>query len=431
MNSEDISSKEYYLDAEIIINGMGVFPSMTDSVKVKGRGNSSWSDDPTAKNPYRLKFASKVKPLGLTKGKNWVLIANKNKGSMLTNAYGMKASSLIGTPAANHIIPVNLYVNGTYKGSYNFTEKVGLANNSVDLDNEEVATLLELDVYYDEPDNQKFMSEPYGLPVNIKDPEFDEDETSLTLDIIQQRFNSFVKTVATDGNLEGHVDIDYLARYLMANDFICNKEIFYPKSVYCYNANVLSDDSKFIFGPMWDLDWGFGYTGDKYTYFNRDATRDFYTSTVHMHQNEFFSTLRHNPKVVRRLKELWQDFMVNGLDELCEYCDDYYRYAKPSLEYSATVAPDPIDYALQSVSAANWFRTRANYLYDKIQKEKVLNGDVDGNDRVNVADVAVLIDYLLSSGTILIDKSNADINDDGIVSLEDLTTLIDMLLFPK
>ncbi|MBQ1716538.1 MAG: hypothetical protein II025_01415 [Ruminococcus sp.] len=34
----DISSKDYYLDAQIIIDGKGVFPSMTDSVKVKGRG---------------------------------------------------------------------------------------------------------------------------------------------------------------------------------------------------------------------------------------------------------------------------------------------------------------------------------------------------------------------------------------------------------
>ena len=41
-----ITSKEYYVDAEIIIDGAGVFPSMTDAVKIKGRGNSSWSNNP-------------------------------------------------------------------------------------------------------------------------------------------------------------------------------------------------------------------------------------------------------------------------------------------------------------------------------------------------------------------------------------------------
>ena len=428
VDSVDISSKEFYVDAEIVINGMGVFPSMTDSVKIKGRGNSSWSEDPKAKNPYRLKFASKVKPLGLTKGKNWVLIANKNKGSMLTNAYGMKAASLIGTPAANHIIPVNLYVNGTYKGSYNFTEKVGLANNSVDLDSENVAALLELDTYYDEPEEQKFMSDPYGLPVNIKEPEFGEDETSLDLGIIQERFATFVKTVATGGSLEDQVDIDYLARYLMTSDLICNKEIFYPKSVFCYNADFLDPGSKFIFGPIWDLDWGFGYTGDKYTYFVRDVTRDFYASTTHMEQNVFFSALRHNPKVVRRLKELWQEFMENGIDELCEFCDDYYQYAKPSLELSTTVAPDPINYGTQSVNAANWLRNRANYIYGQIQREKIMIGDADGDDRVSISDASAIIDYLMGTLTAVKDKNNADINDDGHISLLDLTELIDMLL---
>ena len=129
-DSVNITSRKVYVDAEIIIDGAGVFPSMTDSVQIKGRGNNSWSSDPNSKNPYRLKFAEKVKPLGLTKGKNWVLLANKLKGSMLTNAIGMKAASLMGTEAANHIIPVDLYLNGKYKGSYNFTEKVGFSNNS-------------------------------------------------------------------------------------------------------------------------------------------------------------------------------------------------------------------------------------------------------------------------------------------------------------
>ena len=34
----DISSKDYYIDAQIIVDGNGVFPSMIDSVQVKGRG---------------------------------------------------------------------------------------------------------------------------------------------------------------------------------------------------------------------------------------------------------------------------------------------------------------------------------------------------------------------------------------------------------
>ena len=332
----NITSKEYYVDAEIIINGAGVFPSMTDSVQIKGRGNDSWSSNPYSKNPYRLKFASKVKPFGLTKGKNWVLLANKRKGSQLTNAIGMKAASLIGTVAVNHIIPVDLYLNGTYKGSYNFTEKVGLAGNSVDLDDETKAALLELDLYYDEPEGQKFESTPYSLPVNIKDPEFDEDDTQLSLDIIQERFNSFVADVKEGNDFSDKADIDQLARYLMACELICNRELFHPKSVFCYNEDLLDENSKFVFGPLWDLDWAFGYDGATATsYFVKNMNVDFFTSFVY-EQYSFFSALRNGPKISRRLYELWKDFMGDDLDELCEFCTDYYTYAKPSIDLNKT-----------------------------------------------------------------------------------------------
>ena len=422
----DISSKEYYLDAQIIIDGKGVFPSMTDSVKVKGRGNTSWTGNPKAKNPYRLKFASKVKPLGLTKGKNWVLLANRIHGSMLTNAYGMKAASLIGTAAANHIIPVDLYINGTYKGSYNFTEKVGLAGNSVDLDTESTAALLELDLYFDEAIGQKFKSAPYNLPVNIKDPEFGVDATLLTLNNIRQRFNSFVAAAQNGNDLESHVDIDYLARYLLANELICNRELFHPKSTFCYNADILDNNSKFVFGPAWDLDWAMGYHNgaNSTSYFNDFITFDYYSTSLS--HSDFILALRNNAKVGRRIYEVCRDLMKNGIDELCEYCEDYYQYAKPSLENNSTVESDPTDYAVQSLNAAIWFRQRAEYIYGKLRQEELIPGDVDDDGIVGMDDLTMLINCLV--GIQPIDDVNADVDNDGNVSMDDLTLLINMLV---
>ena len=425
----NITSKKTYVDAEIIINGNGVFPSMTDSVQIKGRGNTSWSNNPNSKNPYRLKFASKVKPLGLAKGKNWVLLANKLEGSMLTNAYGMKAASLIGTAAANHIIPVDLYINGRYKGSYNFTEKVGLAGNSVDIDNEDAAALLELDTYYDETAEQKFRSSPYNLPVNIKDPEFAQDPTLLTLSDIQQRFNSFVSTVSTGRELSSQVDIDYLARFLMVNEFICNWELFHPKSTYCYNENILDENSKFIFGPVWDLDWAFGYDGEKRSsYFKNNIRTNYYTASANMTQNAFFRTMRNDAKVGRRLYELWRDFMKNDLDELCEYCGDYYQYARPSLQNNKAAAVDLTDYDDQMVRAIDWFRQRASFIYERIRQEQVIPGDLDDDGRISIADTMILIDYLIYNDPAILGDMIADLDEDGEVTIADLVTLIDILL---
>ncbi len=422
-----ISSKEYYLDAEIIIDGAGVFPSMTDSVQVRGRGNDSWSTNPNSKNPYRLKFASKVKPFGMTKGKNWVLLANKRKGSMMTNAIGMKAVSLIGTVAANHIVPVDLYVNGTYKGSYNFTEKVGFAGNSVDLDDETAAALLELDKYYDEAETQKFMSTPYDIPVNIKSPEFGADSTLLTLGVIQQRFNSFVADVYDGNDYTGHVDVDQLARFLMVNELILNREILHPKSTYCYNENILDPESRFVFGPVWDLDWAFGYDGSTAaSYFVKSYLADFFN--IQITQQPFYAALLNSSALKSRMYELWKGFKGDDLDELCEFCQDYYNYARPSFSKNKAAALDGTDYANQVTLAINWLRQRSEFIFDKLVAENLIPGDVDGDGEVSISDVSVLVDYLLQGDQVQINLDNADVDGDGEVTISDVSALIDELL---
>lgn len=429
VDSVDITSKEYYVDAEIIIDGAGIYPSMTDSVKIKGRGNTSWSSNPASKNPYRLKFASKKKPLGLTNGKNWVLIANKMTGSMLTNAIGMKAASLIGTPAANHIIPVDLYLNGTYKGNYNFTEKVGISNNSVEVLDETVAALLELDLYYNDPEEQKFRSTPSDIPVNIKHPEFGEDETFLTLSTIQSRFDAFDRAVTNGEDLAEYVDIDYMARYMMFNELICNKEIFHPKSLFLYIENMTDDTSKFIFGPVWDLDWAFGYQqAYPVSYFNKLVDYNFFNTTYTGAQYEFFSSIGKNGKVSRRMFQLWIDFMGDKLDELCDFCKEYYAYAEPSIKKSKTVYPDAINYNTQSTWASKWLRQRAGLIYERLKAEHLIIGDVNYDGAVTINDVVELIDYMLAGTTNEFTEMFADVNGDGVVSISDLTALIDMLL---
>ena len=420
-----ISSKKYYLDAEIIIDGAGIFPSMTDSVKVKGRGNTTWSSNPNSKNPYRLKFAEKVKPLGLAKGKSWVLLANKRAGSMLTNAIGMKAASLLGTVACNHIIPVDLYVNGTYKGSYNLTEKVGFSSNSVDIDDEAAAALLEFDNHYDEEEGQKFWSSTYSVPVNIKEPDFNDSTTTtlLTLSIIKDRVNSFIKAIIKRENMLDHVDVKSAVSYLMLNDYILNYEILQPKSAFCYNENILDDSSKFISGPVWDLDWAFGYS-TAHSYFTAKTNVNFYTN-LSLNHYKLYYYMRLEPEIAHSCFQLLTDFMENGLDELVDFCQEYYDYAKPSLAHDGL---DPTNYETQAARAANWLRRRADDMYQSFKYEFAEPGDVNADDSITIADVTTLIDYLLSGDSTSLSLNGADVDDDDSISIADVTALIDMLL---
>ena len=58
---------------------------------------------------------------------------------------------------------------------------------------------------------------------------------------------------------------------------------------------------------------------------------------------------------------------------------------------------------------------------------EAVEGDVDGDGSLNIADVTALIDYLLGSGA-HIDEQVADINGDEAVNIADVTDLIDKLL---
>ncbi|MBO7068223.1 MAG: CotH kinase family protein [Bacteroidaceae bacterium] len=363
-DGQPITSKEYFKDAEITIDGHGIFPSMeTTAVQIKGRGNSSWG---WAKKPYRLKFPESVKPLGMTKGKNWVLLANGIGGSLMTNAVGMKAANLMEASAANHIVPVDIYLNGEYRGSYNLTEKVGFANNSVDLDDETAAALLELDSYYDEPEGQKFRSTPYNLPINIKEPEFAEGTTSLTLEMIQNDFNAFMQTLNKEKDITRYVDIMQLSRFLMVNELICNFELYHPKSTFCYRESFESDTSKYIFGPVWDLDWGFGYEQGR-NYFKANTTSNFWIDMPNFEVKQFLQDLRWNYEPMCELyKKLWKKFLDEDLEELKEYCQDYYDFACNSFNLNRDKWGDRTDYAQQAMDAASWLDTRANKIYQDI-----------------------------------------------------------------
>ena len=149
---------------------------------------------------------------------------------------------------------------------------------------------------------------------------------------------------------------------------------------------------------------------------------------AHITNHVFFTAMRQDATVGRRLYELCRDFMKNGLDELCEFCQDYYQYARPSLIKNNTADYDDIDYSVQSVQAANWLRQRATYIYETLKQEQVIPGDMDDDGNLSIADLTLLIDYLLTEDASIIEDVNPDVDDDGTVGISDISTLIDLLI---
>ena len=426
-----VSSKDYYLNAQITIQGNGVWPDFQDSVQIKGRGNSSWSSYPYAKNPYRLKFDESVKPFGLKKGKNWNLIAQAQTGSMMTNAMAMKMARMVGAAGANDVIPVDLYMNGMYRGSYIFTQKTGLANNSIDLDDESAAVFLELDSYFDEV--YRFKSDSYRLPVNIKEPDFSEGETLLSYEQTMADFNAFETALYEGTNFERFVDIDKLVRFMLVNELALNTELNHPKSVFLHKESLNDMGSRYTFGPVWDFDWGYGYESVR-SYCTWGAESELFSYITSGVGNRFFSHLWKSSDWVKyRYYELWTEFMEQHLQELIDYVDDYYAYAAPSFRNNASIWSDGNNYATVAENMKEWLTMRAHYIMDGLATYKLNGlidytfGDVNVDGRINERDLELMLTYLKGVHPVAFKFAKGDIDVDSEVSVADLAWLCQLI----
>ena len=62
------------------------------------------------------------------------------------------------------------------------------------------------------------------------------------------------------------------------------------------------------------------------------------------------------------------------------------------------------------------------------EEPEIEPGDVNEDGIVNISDVTTLIDYMLNGDTVTINFDAADLEGDGVINIADLTSLIDMLI---
>ena len=100
-----------------------------------------------------------------------------------------------------------------------------------------------------------------------------------------------------------------------------------------------------------------------------------------------------------------------------------YTTAKRSNDYSYYFAGDGSDYLFTFNADDLSFRIEV------VEQQPVgLIGDVNEDGILNIQDVTMLIDHLLGSEASPFNTNNADINQDSIINISDVTLLIDLLL---
>ena len=328
--SQEIVSKEEELSSTVyIISEEGTNLLATTETGVRGRGNASWDQFP--KKPYRLKFKSKQSPLGApASAKKWTLISNYSDKSLMRNILAFEASRRIGQAYTPYCHPVDVIVNGEYRGCYQLCDQVEAAEGRVPAKD---GYLIEIDAYAWK-EVSAFWSWR-GTPVTIKHP--DEDDIT---DSQRQHIESFFNQMETaalgedftdpEKGYRKYLDLESFLRNLLVGDFCGNTDLLW--SVYMYKD---ATDGKLYTGPTWDHDLSFD---NDYRSYPVNANNDFIFLFVPSPASDAVRDItrrivKEDPEAKKLLAQYWNHALEEGnLKTLPEYLDQTYVLLQESQE---------------------------------------------------------------------------------------------------
>ena len=365
----EVVSKENEISSNVyIISNNGTSLLATTETDIRGRGNASW-DFP--KKPYRLKFDKKQSPLGApASAKKWTLISNYGDKTLMRNILAFEVSRRVGQSYTPFCHPVDVIMNGEYRGCYQLCDQVEAASGRVEAKD---GYLIEIDAYaYGE--DVYFYSNSW-TPVTIKHP----DKDDITLDqkeFITNFFNQMEAAVNANNftdptnGYRKYLDVDSFLRNFIVGEFGGNTDTFW--SVYMYKDAA---DGKLFTGPAWDYDLGFE---NDYRTYPINNISDFIYCTKGSAASEAVKTMvtrivKRDPDAKARLIEIWEKALSEGkLNELNAFVDETAKMLQESQElnfkrWDILNTPTHMNFqALGSYEAE--VNTVKNYITGRLQK---------------------------------------------------------------
>lgn len=258
-----IDSKDDYVEGSIAIKGGRNFDDVaTVNMKIRGRGNSTWSLHP--KKPFQMKLEDKSTMLGMPSKKKWLFLAEYSDKTMLRNTISFEMgylSNLEWTPKSTF---AEVYINDEYNGTYNISEKVEEGSNRVDIGDD--GFLLEIDqLERQDPDDVYFYTDEFL--VAIKEPNLDWEDTQYNY--IKDYINEFEDALFASNYADPsngyakYIDVDTVVDWYLINEINKNVDARFFSSIYFH----LKIGEKIKMGPLWDFDLSFGnvnYAGDSF-----------------------------------------------------------------------------------------------------------------------------------------------------------------------
>lgn len=360
--SVQIDSKEDYVEGDVSLDGRRDFASLSDlSMKIRGRGNSTWFVHP--KKPFQMKLSDKSAFLGMPEDKKWLFLAEYSDKTMLRNTIAFELgymSNLDWTPAGEF---AEVFLNGEYNGTYNITQKVEESDNRVVLG--DTGYLLELDqldridpddVYFESTITNRFI-------INIKEPslEYDSDEYTYIKNLVAEFESALFDINFKDENTgyKKYIDLESFIDWYLISEITKNVDSRWYSSIY---LNVIPGE-KIEMGPLWDFDLAFGNTDYADTQFYEGWWVRFNPWYERLFQDPYFTQMVKNRFIFFKNNE---DLIIEKIDAYAEKLK--WAQAENNDKWETLgryVWPNPVVYDTYQEEVEhlkNWYQERMDWL---------------------------------------------------------------------
>ena len=222
------------------------------AIQIKGRGNSTWS---FPKKPYHIKLGQKASVFGMHKNRDWVLLANYSDKSLLRNQVSQRLAKTVGMSWAPESYNVDLFINGDYQGSYDFTEQKEVAGHRVNIDIDAGDCYLEIEAKKDNP--VWFDTKRMNIPIMFSDPEEPSPALKTEIENYINEFETVLVSSYFDDPVKGYeryIDVDSFAKNYIVQELTKNIDGDLFKSLFL----VKKKTGKLEFYHVWDFDLALG-----------------------------------------------------------------------------------------------------------------------------------------------------------------------------
>lgn len=435
--------------------------------QIKYHGHSSF--EASDKPPFTIKLcdangeSQKASLLKMGKAKKWILSAPFADRSCIRDKFTYESFRPF-FDFVPDMEPVELILDGSYRGIYYITEKIGLNKNRIDADDPTndgstdegtggyVLKIDRNDETYTANDGKKynnFYTSKYSVKVsattstkiyyNYVEPDMEDmvDKATGAQSYIDDRIAAFEDKL--NNNDLSLIDVESFAAYMLATELARNVD-GYRLSTYYYKYRD-SIDPRFKM-TLWDFDRTYGNSnGDSHTdvntwsydflkrhngLFNKDT---YYPPT-------YWTNLRANTQFMSTAKELWRRMRATTLNEekIMNRIDSLHNILVSSGAQARNDEAHEIwtrGYIKPITDKQKTFKNitqEIDYMKDYIKRRIAvmdkafmpdMAGDVNGDFVFDVRDIVLLNSYL-NNDNIQINKANADADKNGTINKDDL-----------